>query len=145
SGTGSVDFKEIVTNINSMIGSGLVDPGKRISIATRGVGGQIPSPVATALALVLTELVQNAIEHAFVGRRDGKIVTSLERRGKTLTVTVSDDGNGLPDEFNVMLDSNLGLQIVHTLVSDELGGTWEMQSNGGTRVVVRVPITAASD
>jgi two-component sensor histidine kinase len=140
SGTENVDFKEIATNINSMIRSGLVDPGKRINIVTRGVGGQIPSPVATALALVLTELVQNAVEHAFVGRSEGKIVTSLERRSKTFTMTVSDDGNGLPENFNVMLNSNLGLQIVHTLVSDELGGAWEMSGNGGTKVTVRLSV-----
>jgi two-component sensor histidine kinase len=140
SGTENVDFKEIATNINSMIRSGLVDPGKRINIVTRGVGGQIPSPVATALALVLTELVQNAVEHAFVGRSEGKIVTSLERRSKFFTMTVSDDGNGLPENFNVMQNSNLGLQIVHTLVSDELGGTWEMSGNGGTKVTVRLSV-----
>jgi two-component sensor histidine kinase len=145
SGTGAVDFKEIATNINNMIRRGLVDPGMRITIVTRGVGGQIPSPVATAMALVLTELVQNAVEHAFVGRSEGKIVTSLERRGGIFTMSVSDDGNGLPEGFNVMLNSNLGLQIVHTLVADELDGTWDMQSNGGTRAVVRVPIDKAHE
>jgi two-component sensor histidine kinase len=143
--TGSVDFKEIATNINSIIRRSLVEPSKRIIIVTRGVGGQIPSPVATALALVLTELVQNAVEHAFIDAGEGKIVTSLERRGKMLTMTVSDDGNGLPKGFNVMLNSNLGLQIVHTLVSDELGGTWEMRGNGGTTVIVRVPINKIQD
>lgn len=145
SGTESVDFKEIATNINNIIRGSLVDPDKRITILTRGVGGQISSPVATALALVLTELVQNAVEHAFADVKEGKIETFLQRRGKTLTMTVIDNGSGLPKDFDATLNSNLGLQIVQTLISDELSGTWEMQSNGGTKVVVRVPINKANE
>lgn len=140
SGSGTLDFKEIANSINAMIQSSLVDPDKKISIVMKGVGGQIPSPIATSLALILTELIQNAVEHAFASRKTGKIIIGLERRGKTLTMTVSDDGIGLPDEFNIPNNSNLGLQIVHTLVSDELDGSWGMQSNGGTKVTIKVPI-----
>lgn len=142
SGSGSLDFKEIAQNINSMIQNGLVRPDKKINIITRGVGGQIPSPMATSLALILTELVQNAVEHGFSGRKTGKITISLERRGKMLTMTVQDNGVGLPPDFSIAQSSNLGLQIVHTLVTDELGGSWEMQNepDGGTRVMVRVPV-----
>ncbi|MCL6471798.1 MAG: PAS domain-containing sensor histidine kinase [Firmicutes bacterium] len=138
--SGTLDFKEIADNINAMIQSSLVHPEKKISIITKGMGGQIPAPVATALALVLTELVQNAVEHGYEKRKAGKIVIDLMRRGKSLTMTVSDDGNGLPKGFNISKNSNLGLQIVHTLVSDELGGSWDMQSNGGTKVIVKVPV-----
>ncbi|HEY3373511.1 MAG TPA: histidine kinase N-terminal domain-containing protein [Candidatus Aquicultor sp.] len=145
SGSGTLDFKEIATNINTMIQSGLVRPDKKITILTKGVGGQIPSPMATSLALILTELVQNAVEHAFSGRKTGKIIISLERHGKMLTMTVGDDGIGLPDGFSPSTSSNLGLQIVHTLVSDELGGTWNMRDNGGTKVTVQVPIDYSSD
>ncbi len=141
SGGGTLDFKEIANNINAMIQSSLVDPNKRITIMTKGMGGQIPPPMATALALILTELIQNAVEHAFDGRNAGKIIIALERRGKVLTMTVSDDGIGLPDGFSIPNNSNLGLQIVHTLVSDELGGNWDMQSNGGTKVTIKVPIS----
>jgi len=140
SSSGTVDFKEIAVNINSMIQSGLVQPDKMITIVTKGNGGKIPSPVATSLALILTELVQNAVEHAFDGRKTGKISISLRRRGKMLIMTVSDDGIGLPKNFNVSQNSNLGLQIVHTLVTEELSGNWELHSNNGTKVTVRVSV-----
>lgn len=140
SGSGTLDFKEIAMNINSMIESGLVQPDKKITIVTKGSGGKIPSPMATALALILTELVQNAVEHAFDGRKTGKISITLKRSGKMLIMTVHDNGIGLPGDFNVSRNSNLGLQIIHTLVSDELGGSWDMQSSNGTKVTVRVPV-----
>ena len=144
SGSGTLDFKEIAGNITGMIQSSLVYPDKKITIMTRGAGGQIPSPMATALALVLTELVQNAVEHAFEGRDSGKIIILLERRGKTLTMAVNDDGIGLPEGFDIGKNSNLGLQIVHTLVTDELGGTWDMQSENGTKVTIKVSVEQVS-
>ena len=140
SSSGTLDFKDIATNINGMIQNSLVRPDKKITIITKGTGGHIPSPMATALALVLTELVQNAVEHAFSGRKTGRIIIALERRGKTLTMIVSDNGVGLPDDFDIARNTSLGLQIVHTLVLDELGGTWDMKSNDGTKVTVRVPV-----
>lgn len=140
SGSGTLDFEEIATNINSMIQNGLVHPDKKITIATKGVGGQIPSPMATALALILTELVQNAVEHAFDNMQTGKITITLERRGKILTLVVDDNGVGLPEGFDTVRNSNLGLQIVHTLVVDELGGSWDMMSSDGTRITIRVPV-----
>lgn len=138
SGSGSLDFKEIATNIDTMIQRGLTQPDKNLEIVTLGASGQVPSPMATALALVLTELVQNAVEHAFEGRKTGKIVTKLERRGKTLNMTVIDNGIGLPEDFDLSRNSNLGLQIVDTLIVNELGGTWQMQSDDGTKVSIRV-------
>ncbi|MBE0448176.1 MAG: histidine kinase N-terminal domain-containing protein [Actinobacteria bacterium] len=143
SSSGILDFKEIAANINKVVQSGLVQPDKKVIIVTRGTSGRIPSPMATALALILTELVQNAIEHAFGDRKTGKITIMLKRRGNMLIMIVSDNGIGLPNDFDVSRNSNLGLQIVHTLVSDELGGSWEMKSSGGTRVAVRVPVDQA--
>jgi two-component sensor histidine kinase len=90
--------------------------------------------------LILTELVQNAVEHAFEDRITGKIVITLKRRGNMLTMEVSDNGSGLPENFELNNYSNLGLQIVRTLVSDELGGSWEIEGSNGTKVVVRVPV-----
>ncbi|MBS3910056.1 MAG: histidine kinase N-terminal domain-containing protein [Actinobacteria bacterium] len=139
-GSGTLDFKEIATNINKMIQTGLVQPDKLITIATRGSAGKIPSPMATALALILTELVQNAVEHAFEERTTGKIVITLKRRGNMLTMEVSDNGSGLPENFELNNYGNLGMKIVHTLVSDELGGSWEIAGGNGTKVVVRVPV-----
>jgi two-component sensor histidine kinase len=114
-----------------------------IRIIREGTMGVLDADRATALIMVVTELVQNAIEHAFDptdGR--GRIVISAERSARWLDIVVGDDGRGLPDEFSLEASDRLGLQIVRTLMSAELDGSLDMRSRpgGGTDVVVRVPI-----
>jgi two-component system, sensor histidine kinase PdtaS len=97
---------------------------------------------------VITELVQNAIEHAFdPSAREsaavaGSVTIRAERSARWLDVMVHDNGRGLPDGFSVEKSDRLGLQIVRTLVSAELDGSLQMQNapDGGTDVVLRVPI-----
>ncbi|MGO1317647.1 MAG: ATP-binding protein, partial [Cellulomonadaceae bacterium] len=94
----------------------------------------------TALALVLTELVTNAVEHGFRGRGEGTVTIGAERTGSHLRVTIADDGVGLPAEQGP--GSGLGSQIVRTLVTNELRGeiTWEPRPEGGTSVTVSVEL-----
>lgn len=114
-----------------------------IQIIREGTMGVLDADRATALIMVVTELVQNAIEHAFDPTdRRGRIVIRAERSARWLDIVVGDDGRGLPDGFTLEASDRLGLQIVRTLMSAELDGSLEMRSRpgGGTDVVVGVPI-----
>lgn len=119
-----------------------------IRINRDGMLGVLDSDRATALVMVITELVQNAIEHAFdqatceSAARGGSVTIRAERSARWLDVIVHDNGRGLPDGFSVEQSDRLGLQIVRTLVSAELDGTLTMENahEGGTDVVLRVPI-----
>ncbi|HYZ66653.1 MAG TPA: histidine kinase N-terminal domain-containing protein [Mycobacterium sp.] len=105
--------------------------------------GVLDADRATALVMVITELVQNAIEHAFDGaKQQGCVTIRAERSARWLDVVVHDDGRGLPDGFSLEKSDRLGLQIVRTLVSAELDGSLGMHEvpTGGTDVVLRVPI-----
>ena len=105
--------------------------------------GVLDADRATALIMVITELVQNAIEHAFDDNTPhGRVTIRAERSARWLDVVVHDDGRGLPDGFSLEQSDRLGLQIVRTLVSAELDGTLSMHEvpAGGTDVVLRVPI-----
>ena len=90
------------------------------------------------MALVLTEIVVNAVEHG-IADRPGKISVSAERDQKTLRISVIDDGAGLPEG---KVGSGLGTQIVRTLVESELRGkiAWTSPIRGGTKVVIEVPL-----
>jgi two-component sensor histidine kinase len=89
--------------------------------------------MATPLAVVLTELLQNAVAHAFRNRnRPGNVVVLLEHDDHQLTVKVVDDGIGVPDDFSIDRTSSLGLTIVRTLVTTELAG--EITIRAGTPV-----------
>lgn len=117
----------------------------RIKTQRLGSFGSIPSEYATSLALVLNELVTNAIEHGLQGR--GGTVTLVVERNKSetdrnldvLRIRVCDDGVGM--DF-VNKKENLGLNIVNTLVGGELGGDiqWRPRLGGGTEVVLDMSI-----
>ncbi|MBU3686792.1 MAG: ATPase [Mycobacteriaceae bacterium] len=114
-----------------------------VRISREGALGILDADRATALVMVITEVVQNAIQHAF-GPQDGqgRVVIRAERSARWLDVVVHDDGRGLPDGFSLDGSERLGLQIVRTLVSADLDGTLTMRSaaGGGTDVLLRLPI-----
>jgi two-component sensor histidine kinase len=124
-----------------MVEKSLIRPDKDIEIKVMGESGLIPAPVAASLALITTELLQNAVEHAFKKKHRGRITIEFKRKRGELSVRVSDNGVGLPPNFKVSTSSNLGLQIVETLVCEELHGRWRIKSQNGTQVVINIPIS----
>src|SRR3954453_903000 len=112
----SVDFDEIVDRLLGML-SDVMGSGSRVRVRRSGTFGEIAAETATALVLVLTELVQNAIEHAFDPVAPaGSVTIRAERSARWLDVVVHDDGRGLPAGFSLDKSDSLGLQIVRTLV-----------------------------
>ena len=112
-----------------------------IRIHREGALGVLDADRATALVMVITELVQNAIQHGFADQ-SGRVVIRAQRSARSLDIVVHDDGRGLPAEFTLEDSDRLGLQIVRTLVSAELDGALQMRpaDGGGTDVVLQVPI-----
>jgi len=139
-----VPFDEIVRPLARLVeeASGGPDLGFRIEV--EGHVGDIPGELATPLAVVLNELVQNAVDHAYppTGSRTGVagVRVTLAREGQDVVVEVADDGVGLPPGFDLDDASGLGLSIVHTLVTTEMGGLLELRDDQGARAVVRVPV-----
>jgi two-component sensor histidine kinase len=138
----SVDFDEIVDRLLVML-SDVMGSESRVSVARDGSFGEVPAEIATALVLVMTEVVQNAIEHGFPDDRAGAVTVLAERERGQLSVTVRDNGVGIPPEFTGAKSDRLGLQIVHTLVSAELNGTVEFHrvgEAGGTEAQLTLPL-----
>jgi two-component sensor histidine kinase len=143
-----VAFGEIVDRLLRMLGDVMGSAG-RVSLereCEEGDPADVPAEVATGLVLVLTELVQNALEHAFPDGRQGTVRVRVRTGGGALRLTVEDDGAGLPADFDPQTSPALGLQIVRTLVSAELAGSvsYEPRAGGGTCAVVTVPLTSAA-
>jgi two-component sensor histidine kinase len=139
-----VPFLEIVHDLTRMAEEAFAVPERPIRCLVEGDPGVVPASVATPLAVVLNELLQNAADHAFPEGGGGGVVTlTLHRDGPDLVVEVVDDGAGLPEGFDLDSAGGLGLSIVRTLVTSELAGTIGMDdapSGKGTRVTIRVPI-----
>jgi two-component sensor histidine kinase len=131
-----VAFVDIVRPLARMAEEGLQSPDRPVRFRVIGDGGSMPASVATPLAVVLTELLQNAVDHAFPHDRvpsdvrgAGAVVVVLETDGEDLRVAVVDNGVGMPEPGSGERSGSLGLSIVRTLVTTELAG----------RLVSRVP------
>jgi two-component system, sensor histidine kinase PdtaS len=111
-------------------------PGLEVEVLVEGDDVALPSQAATSLALVVNELVQNALEHAFVGRSQGQVRVSLRAGPETLTIDVRDNGVGLSSHPS----RQLGLEIVETLVQEDLKGEWSLVGDGGTLARITVPL-----
>jgi two-component sensor histidine kinase len=137
-----VPFLDIVHDLTRMAEEAFADPERPIRCKVDGDPGAVPASVATPLAVVLNELLQNAANHAFpADEGGGTVVLSLRREGPELVVEVIDDGEGLPDGFDLEAAGGLGLSIVRTLVRSELAGTMEMHPADGSRgTVVRIVV-----
>jgi two-component sensor histidine kinase len=183
-----VPFTEIVRPLVRMVEEGLVSSDRPVRFRPRGDAGMLPARMATPLAVVLTELLQNAVQHAYPraadgaaadgaaaggpggaaadgaagaidapgvaggegvtaggeGGGEGLVEIALVNDGHRLHITVSDDGVGLPEGFNLEASTGLGLSIVRTLVTSELAGTIALgprdDGRRGTTVTLVVPV-----
>jgi two-component system, sensor histidine kinase PdtaS len=136
-----VEVDDVLDQVLPMLGD-LTSIGQAARTRRTGSFGELPAAAATPLVLAVTELLQNAAEHAFDDGTPGTIELVAERDGDDLVVRVRDDGRGLPEDFDPLASDGLGLQIVRTLVTSELGGTLTMGTPGdrpGTEVVLSLP------
>ena len=110
-----------------------------VSVTRRGSFGVLPAEVVTPLAMSLGELLQNAVEHG----QGADVRLEPRREDGCLIVDVIDEGPGIPVDVDPFATSRLGLQIVRTLVTEELGGELEVGpgDGGGTRAHIVVPLT----
>jgi two-component system, sensor histidine kinase PdtaS len=136
-----VAFDEIADRVLAMVAEvSTAEP----AVSPRRVGsfGVLPADVATPLAMILTEVLQNALEHGLAGRA-GRLTVVADRGAGRLRVAVEDDGHGLPQGFDPDSSGNLGLQIVRTLAVSELGGRLDIgpRPGGGTLVALDIPVT----
>ncbi|MFF3574929.1 sensor histidine kinase [Nocardia jiangxiensis] len=137
-----VDLDEVVDRLLPIMADVATVNTARIKVRREGSLGVFSAERATPLVMVLTELVQNAIEHAFDAGENGTVTIRSERSARWLDVIIGDDGRGLPDGFSLEGSDRLGLQIVRTLVTAELGGSIGLHPGAdvGTDAVLRVPL-----
>jgi two-component sensor histidine kinase len=141
-----VPFVDIVRPLVRMVEDGLLAPERQVRFVVDGDAGTLPADVATPLSVVITELLQNTVDHAFPDGASGEVHISLADEHGELVVRVADTGVGLPEGFDIGQAGGLGLTIVRALVTSDLAGTITATSppgRTGTVVEVRVPTHVA--
>jgi len=133
-----VDFDEVFHRVLKLVAEVASAPNTRARTQSTGRFGVLPSEYATPLALALTEVVTNAVEHGLAGK-EGVVTIDASRTEENLHVTVIDTGSGLPEG---RIGQGLGTQIIRTLIQGELGGTieWKGSEGEGTEVVIDIPL-----
>lgn len=126
-----VSIKKVVENILTATVQGLSSPNKHITPLLVGPDILLPPSQATSVALILNELVQNAVEHGFQNISTGKIEVNLNEGERDIVFKVTNDGSVLPEGFDLRNNRNLGLQIVENLVRDDLHGRFSLEEWDG--------------
>lgn len=131
----TVSVKKVAESIVHATQQSVVPPGKSIYTTVEGDDFILPLAKATSMALVLNELVQNAVEHGFKTLNDGRIHIFLGEAPTELRVYVTNDGEPLPSGFTPKSSQSLGLSIVETLVRDDLHGTFTLENEPDGRSI----------
>src|SRR5262249_55336920 len=139
----SVDVRMFLAALSAYLFSALQLDPTRLRLVVDAGDLKVDIQRAVPVALILNELITNALKHAFPGSRPGMIHVGVQGDGKENSVSVADDGVGMPPELMTPNPtSSLGLQLINVLV-EQLGGKLEIQSPPGTRFTIRFPSPAA--
>jgi two-component sensor histidine kinase len=125
---------EVVTNT-------LGRPDLRVHWRIQADAIPITSPTAFPLLLALVELLSNAVLHGFAGQDEGTIQIRATRRRDQVQITIRDTGAGLPPDFDMQQNADLGLMIVQLLIQSELKGAVHLAPAPGGGVLATITVT----
>lgn len=139
----TISVRKIADSILGTTKQSLMLPNKRIATRLEGPDLHLGSNKANSVALVLNELIQNAVEHGFAHADEGTILVRLieEPDRSRLRLEVRNDGDVLPADFDIRKTRSLGLQIVEQLTRHDLNGEFTLSSDGDETVAaVTLPL-----
>jgi two-component sensor histidine kinase/PAS domain-containing protein len=111
--------------------------GKHVTLTTNLDPVEVSIDTALPIGLITNELLTNAFKYAFPDDREAEIQVSLKKgSGDEITLTISDNGIGLPDDFSMKSQTSLGMFIIKLLV-EQLDGTIEYRSDGGATFTIQ--------
>jgi len=136
----NVNLRKLAENILSATARGLLPDARQVTTAVTGEDFLLPSGQATYVALILNELIQNAVEHGLKGNIGTELIVNISRDEDSVEIAVTNDGDPLPADFDLKGNRNLGLKIVESLVRDNLMGEFTISTDSGrTRSTVKFP------
>jgi two-component sensor histidine kinase len=132
------DYLRSLTNQTLAVHGNLQTIGLRSDCEDRIL---LPISQAVPIALIVSELLTNAIKHAFEGP-GGELHLRVHRHGSDLLIAIGDNGRGLPSDFDVQKSSGVGMRVV-TALAKQLRGKLEIDSsNTGASFTIVVPLEA---
>jgi two-component sensor histidine kinase len=134
-----INIKEVSHRIVAQFRQGMLNPDKEIQLELTGESIYLPARQATACSLIINELLQNAIEHGFENKQAGFVRVNLADEGDQVIINVTDNGDGLPPNFQLDRADSLGFHIVKILVEEDLKGQLLLNNGNGLAVTITFP------
>lgn len=135
----AINIKQTSYNILQTVLSNMIDQSQNITGEISGTEVFLPASVASSVSLCITELIQNAVQHAFISRSEGNIRLAVGREQDEVFITVEDNGIGISSD-KVLHGGQLGTQIVDNIIRRKLKGEFSLESyHYGTKACMRFP------
>jgi len=132
-GVDAIDIKEMLGRMVNGAKGYIIPDGLNLELEISGDSFTLQSDIATTIAMVVNELIQNCIKHAFVGRRDGRVSLVISKGDMYSSIVVADNGVGI--DSTAERAGSLGHKLVRSLVEDKLKGSIRVDSSGeGTQI-----------
>lgn len=138
----NIDFKEYIQNLTSYVMRSSGVNGVTIDIDAPDVS--VDMDTAIMCGMIVNELVSNSLKHAFPLQQEGTILIQARRDSNELSISVADDGVGLPEYFDLEKAESLGIKLVNTFI-EQVSGQIEINSEGGTEFQITIPLTQPMD
>lgn len=141
-GDQALNLADVMQRLLPHLWQSAVGPAKDIHLVlTHADDVILPTHKATACALIVNELILNAIKYGHSEQTQGQVAVEIYDRGDAVELQVLDNGPGLPADFSLESETSLGLDIVRTLVQHDLKGTFALirRPEGGTQAMVCFP------
>jgi len=135
-----LNLKDYLEGLAQILRQSLSASSKKIDISIKGENIKVLLDTAMPCGIIINELVANSIKHAFPNNRKGKIDIRLHSKPKNeIVLEISDNGVGLPKDFDINKDSRLGFQTILDLVEYQLDGKVSFENRNGLycRIVIK--------
>ncbi|MCB0329410.1 MAG: response regulator, partial [Bdellovibrionales bacterium] len=135
-----IDFSAYIKEMGTQLARTLV-PDSRHSIVVDAEQISLSVDKAIPCGLIFNELVGNALKHAFSGHQSGCIFISLRSQDERISLSVADNGKGLPENFDPSSEQTLGFEIISSLVT-QLKGELRIEAEAGTKFTLSFSVEA---
>jgi PAS domain S-box-containing protein len=140
-----IDYPQYIRQLAAHLFRSYRVSSSRIELQTRIDDLQLSVDIAVPCGLIINELVSNSLKYGFPNGRGGRISIELHRRpDRRATLTVADNGVGLPEEVGFWNTQTLGLRLVGTLVK-QLDGSIQVDRSEGTSVQVTFQLASSGE
>jgi len=137
-----IELQSYLNKLAGYLSRSFETPGRGVAISIHAETVYLGIDQAMPFGLIINELISNSLKYAFPSGAGGEIRIEVRKEGSTeIVASVSDNGIGLGSDFDPANAHTLGLRLVTELAEEQLEGTWRVQRDGGTKWIIRWPVS----